>query len=218
MTRLFLEIKNITLCAEPSFFILLYFLCTNLLFLCTEHHFPFHTGTLASARPPKPGCPCTRTLRPSTSRRSCARTRQLWMPRSRFWSCGDCRRSNGANWRSTWSPSRSSRFCGAPTPFPPFSSSWTWVTRRWVWRWRRTPTLRPGPTWAPTCRDARAPSWRRCTRQMRPCSPGAWPWMDVTAWFWHGQVERLWANALLAMGVRRHAMRLREPFCFLLLL
>ena len=32
MTRLFLEIKNITLCAEPSFFILLYFLCKNLLF------------------------------------------------------------------------------------------------------------------------------------------------------------------------------------------
>jgi hypothetical protein len=33
MTRLFLEIKNITLCAEPSFFILSYFLCKNLL-LC----------------------------------------------------------------------------------------------------------------------------------------------------------------------------------------
>ncbi len=32
MTRLFLEIKNITLRAEPSFFILLYFLCKNLLF------------------------------------------------------------------------------------------------------------------------------------------------------------------------------------------
>ena len=41
MTRLFLEIKNITLCAEPSFFILLYFLCKNLLFLCAEHHYPF---------------------------------------------------------------------------------------------------------------------------------------------------------------------------------
>jgi hypothetical protein len=40
MTRLFLEIKNITLCAEPSFFILLYFLCKNLLFLCAEHHYP----------------------------------------------------------------------------------------------------------------------------------------------------------------------------------
>jgi hypothetical protein len=36
MTRLFLEIKNITLCAEPSFFILLYFLWKNLLFLCNE--------------------------------------------------------------------------------------------------------------------------------------------------------------------------------------
>ncbi len=40
MTRLFLEIKNITLCAEPSLFILLYFLCENLLFLCAEHHYP----------------------------------------------------------------------------------------------------------------------------------------------------------------------------------
>jgi len=40
MTRLFLEIKNITLCAEPSFFILFYFLCKNLLFLCAEHHYP----------------------------------------------------------------------------------------------------------------------------------------------------------------------------------
>jgi hypothetical protein len=28
------EPHNITLCAEPSFFILLYFLCKNLLFLC----------------------------------------------------------------------------------------------------------------------------------------------------------------------------------------
>ena len=40
MTRLFLEIKNITLCAEPSLFILFYFLCKNLLFLCAEHHYP----------------------------------------------------------------------------------------------------------------------------------------------------------------------------------
>jgi hypothetical protein len=37
MTRIFLEIKNITLFAEPSFFILQYFLCKNLLFLCAEH-------------------------------------------------------------------------------------------------------------------------------------------------------------------------------------
>ena len=44
MTRLFLEIKNITLCAEPSFFILLYFLCKNLLFLCAEHNYPFLIG------------------------------------------------------------------------------------------------------------------------------------------------------------------------------
>ena len=42
MTRLFLEIKNITLCAEPSFLILLYFLCKNLLLLCAEHHYPLH--------------------------------------------------------------------------------------------------------------------------------------------------------------------------------
>jgi hypothetical protein len=41
MTRHFLEIKNIT-CAEPSFFILLYFLCKNLLCLCAEHHYPLH--------------------------------------------------------------------------------------------------------------------------------------------------------------------------------
>jgi len=40
MTRLVLETKNITLSAEPSFFILLYFLCKNLLFLCAEHHYP----------------------------------------------------------------------------------------------------------------------------------------------------------------------------------
>ena len=33
MTRPFLELKNITLCAEPSFLILLYFLCKNLLFI-----------------------------------------------------------------------------------------------------------------------------------------------------------------------------------------
>jgi len=41
MTRLFLEIKNTALCAEQSFFILLYFLWKNLLFLCAEHHYPY---------------------------------------------------------------------------------------------------------------------------------------------------------------------------------
>jgi hypothetical protein len=43
MTRLFLEIKNNVLCAEPSSFILLYFLCKNLLFLCAEHYYPKST-------------------------------------------------------------------------------------------------------------------------------------------------------------------------------
>ena len=50
MTRLFLEIKNIPLCAEASFFILLYFLCENLLSLCAEHHYPLERSR-ARGRP-----------------------------------------------------------------------------------------------------------------------------------------------------------------------
>ena len=45
MTRFFLEIKNITLCAELVFCHFVHFLCKNLLLLCAEHHYPFQFKT-----------------------------------------------------------------------------------------------------------------------------------------------------------------------------
>ena len=80
MTRLFLQIKNITLCAEPSFFSLLYFLCRNLLFLCAEYHYPFNIRKHFTCHVRPRG---TRRHRPPQRRR----------PRHSLWACRGCWRS-----------------------------------------------------------------------------------------------------------------------------
>ncbi len=142
MTRLFLEIKNITLCAEPSFFILSYFLCKNLLFLCAEHHYPSAMCCLWWRCPNWSGRPSWPRCLLIVRRRSPARAAERWgtlswcTRRRRGWSSrrwrrprilgpGRCRRSRvgAAAWR------RTRRRCAA------WASSGRWRHSRATFLW-----------------------------------------------------------------------------------
>ena len=118
MTRLFLEIKNTTLCAESSFFILLYSLCKNLLFLCAEHHYPsykikqttYHCHPLGFYRPYSYRTD-SRRWQSGHTRRRCALAASCTDPPP------SAPRAH-SSWRPSWSPP-------SPTSSAPARPDWS---------------------------------------------------------------------------------------------